>query len=198
MSSEIIAAIIGALIGGALSAGTGWVLDRSREKARISKLRELLIIAICDDLQHSINLYEKIAEDWEKTNTVWFPTLNEIKESRYTYQNNKDWIHVFDNAELRRGIFRYYLQSADCINTLENQQRRKYELRSKFNDTVRKIRFDDSKMTKEDASNLAIQYMDEEDQEFRSFEKSIPESISKLFHFKSKAEGLLRDLKKSP
>ncbi len=198
MSSEILAAIIGAFIGGLFSAGTGYVLIRWQEAARISRARELLTMAICDDLQHSISLYEKIDEEWKKTNLVWFSTLNELRGSRHTYENNRDWVHIFNNPELRREIFRYYLQSLDCINTLENQQRRKYEIRNKFNDTVRQLKLSNSTMTDDEASKLAIQYMKEEDQEFLSFEKLIPESILKLSQFKSKAEGLLRDLKKGP
>lgn len=195
MSSEIIAAIIGAFLGGLFSAGTGWFLDKRREEARISRARELLTMAICDDLKHAISLYEKVDEEWKKTKIVWFSTLNEIKGSRHTYENNKDWIHVFDDAQLRSNIFRYYLQSSDCISLLENLQIRKDGIRTKIFDTVRQIKLNDSKISDEAALALAVKYMDKEDQEFGNLEKLIPESINKLSQFKSKAEGLLRDLK---
>ncbi len=195
MSGEIVAAIIGALIGGLLAAGTGWFLDRSRETARLSRARELLTMAICDDLEHAINLYEKIREDWERTKIVWFSTLNELRGSRHTYENNKDWIHIFNDAMLRRKIFKYYLQSADCINNLEYQQKRTDELRNKIFDTVRQIKLNDNKMTDSDALALAVKYMDKEHQEFNGLEKSIPSLVAKLHQFKATAEGLLRDLK---
>lgn len=195
MSSEIIAAIIGALIGGSLSAGTGLFLQRAREYARLSRTKELLTMAICDDLEHSISLYEKIDEEWKKTKIVWFSTLNELKGSRHTYENNKDWVHIIDAPKLRREIFRYYLQSADCISLLENLQKRKDELRTKIWDIVSQIKLNDPNKTDEDALKLAVKIMSREDQELGNLDQLIPESISKLLQFKSKAEGLLRDLK---
>ena len=41
--------------------------------------------------------------------TTMTDTLNELKESRQTYQNNKDWVTTFDDPEMRKKIFRYYL-----------------------------------------------------------------------------------------
>ena len=95
------------MVGGFLAASTGWFLDRRREKAKVKQLRKLLTTGIGDDLQHSIDLYDKIADEWEKTKTVWFATLNELRESRQTYLNNKDWVTIFEDAELRTKIFRY-------------------------------------------------------------------------------------------
>lgn len=97
-------------------------LDRKREKEKANLVKRLLIAGVTDDLQHSITLYEKIAEEWGKSRTIWFSTLNELKESRRTYQNNKDWVTLLENQELRSTIFRYYLRSADAINSLEYQQ----------------------------------------------------------------------------
>jgi len=154
----------------------------------------LLTMAICDDLEHAKDLYDKIREDWEKTNIIWFSTLNELRGSRHTYENNKDWIHIFNDAKLRRKIFRYYLQSADCMNNLEYQQRRKDELRNKIFDTVRQIKLNDNKMTDSEALALAVKYMDKEHQEFNDLGTLIPSLVIKLHQFKATAEGLLRDL----
>jgi hypothetical protein len=62
--------IIAALIGGFLAAGTGWFIQTRLEKSRTDKARDLLITGICDDLSHSLTLYEKIEEEWDKTKKI--------------------------------------------------------------------------------------------------------------------------------
>ncbi|MFQ5661431.1 MAG: hypothetical protein ACE5GZ_13500 [Gammaproteobacteria bacterium] len=188
--------IIAAVVGGFLAAGTGWFLDWRREKAKLKQLRKLLTTGICDDLQHSISLYEKVAEEWDKMKTVYFATLNELRESRQTYQNNKDWVTIFDKPELRKKIFRYYLQSADRFNVLEYQQRRKYEIENKLNDLVRNIKFQDPAISHDDALKTALGYMEAESQEYNNLTQSIPDSIAKLNQFKSTAEDLLDKLQR--
>lgn len=126
---------------------------------------------------------------------MWFSTLNELRESRHTYQNNKDWINVFEEQELRRRLFRYYLQSADRINQLEYQQRRKYEIEGKLNETIRNIKFRDSSLTHEAAVKAAISYMESESREYGGLEQIIPDSVSKLGAFKAEAAELLRQLR---
>lgn len=132
--------VISTFIGAFLAAGTGYFFERCREKARMTQARQLLKIVIIDDLRYAVTLYDKAIDEWDKTKIVWFSTLNEIRESRFAYQNNKDWIHVFEDSELRRRIFRYYLQSSELVSILENQQRRKYEIEGRLNDVVRDIK----------------------------------------------------------
>ncbi|MCK4606183.1 MAG: hypothetical protein KAU35_02685 [candidate division Zixibacteria bacterium] len=188
--------IIAAVIGGILAAGTGWFFEGRREAAKLKQLAKFLTTGICDDLQRSINLYDKISEEWEKTKTVWLTTLNELRESRQTYQNNKEWVTVFENAELRNHIFRYYLQSADRINTLEYQQRRKDEISNRYDDLVRQIKFQDPSMSHGQALNTATSYMEKEKQEYIGLDTSIPDSVQKLDQFKTTADKLLATLKK--
>ncbi|MEK6735742.1 MAG: hypothetical protein AABY47_04175 [Pseudomonadota bacterium] len=175
-------------------AGTGYLFERRRESTRMAQAQQLLKIAIADDLKYAVTLYDKVAEEWEKTKTVWFATLNEIRESRFAYQNNKDWIHVFENPDLRRRIFRYYLQSAERINNLEYQQRRKYEIESRLNDTIRDIKQKDSSLKHEDAGRVALGYMENENREYENLLKSIPESIGKLSDFKREAQEITKIL----
>lgn len=104
--------VISTFVGAFLAAGTGYLFERRREASRISQAHIILKTAILDDLRYAVTIYDKVAEEWDKTKTIWFATLNEVRESRFTYQNNKDWVHVFKDSELRRRIFRYYLQSA--------------------------------------------------------------------------------------
>jgi len=188
---QIIAAVIGAIIGGFLAAGAGWFLDRKREEARLSKVRSLLSTGISDDLQHSIQLYDRILEDWERSKVVWFATLIELRESRQTYLNNKDWIVLFDDSQLRVKLFRYYLKSADLINTLEYRQRRKYEIENKFNDLIRTLKLQNPTFTHDDAVRTAVSYMETEDKEYTFLKESIPEAVNKLPTFKSEAKELL-------
>ncbi|MEO6696385.1 MAG: hypothetical protein ABIN45_00070 [Gammaproteobacteria bacterium] len=188
------AEIIAAVIGGFLAAGTGWFLQNRAEKDRTNKTRHLLTTAICDDLQHAITLYDKVDDEWEKTKTVWFATLNELRESRQTYQNSRDWIVLFKNADLRKKIFRYYLRSSDLINNLEYQQRRKYELETKFNDLVRDIKYKSPQLTQEDAMKVATSYMTQEDAEYHRLKESVPENVKKLDKFKSEAKELVSEL----
>ena len=188
--------IIAAIVGGMLAAGTGWLLERRREAARLTQARKFLTRAICDDLSHSLQLYEKVAEEWEKTKTVWFATTNELKESRQPYLNSKDWVAVFDDEELRRKIFRYYLQSADRINVLEYQQRRKYEIEGKLNDMVRNIKFRDPSVSQDAAVKMAVGYMEPENKEYENLLTLIPETVNKLAQFKGRAEDLIAQLKR--
>ena len=128
--------IITALIGGFLAAGTGWFIQIQLEKSRVNRTQELLTTGICDDLDHSLGLYEKIEEEWEKTRIVWFSTLNELKESRQTYKENNQWVVLFESSGIRKRIFQYYLRSAELIDALEYRQKRKHELENKFNRLV--------------------------------------------------------------
>jgi len=187
--------VIAALIGGFLAAGTGWFLQVQLEKSRLKRTKKLLTIGITDDLEQSIHLYDRIADEWDKSQTIWFSSLNELKESRQTYQNNKDWILVYENADLRKQIFQYYLKSADRINTLEYQQRRKYEIEHKLNDLTRDIKYRDTTVTHDEAVQLAINLMEAENREYINFQTSIPEAVGKLKEYKSEAKELMNRLK---
>ncbi len=186
--------IFAALIGGFLAAGTGWFLQTRLELSRTDKARNLLTTGICDDLNHSLSLYEKIDDEWEKTKIVWFSTLNELKESRQTYKDNKNWIVLFEEPNIRKKIFKYYLRSAELIDTLEYQQRRKYELENKFNGLVSDIKLKTPTIKHEEASDLAISFMSSENSEYQTLESSIPETVGKLGKFSSEAKELLSEL----
>jgi len=82
--------IIAALAGGFLAAGTGWFLQNRLEASRLKRLKQLLIIGISDDLKSSVELYSRVIDEWDKSQIVWFTTLNELRESRQTYLKNRD------------------------------------------------------------------------------------------------------------
>jgi len=114
--------ILASVIGGVLAAGTGWFLDWQRQRATMNKAKQLFVTSILDDLQHSLSLYDKIREEWEKTKVVWFSTLNELRESRQTYLLYKDSVVLIDNVDMLRTIFRYYLGTNEVISQMEYQQ----------------------------------------------------------------------------
>lgn len=182
--------IIAAIIGGFLAASTGWYLQYQSEKTRLLRARHLLTTAIRDDLQHTLTIFDRLEDEWDKTKTVWFASLNELRESRQTYQNNKDWVTVFEDGELRKRVFKYYSKTSDIISNLEYQQRRKYELMDKFNNLVRDIKYRTPSLSDQDARNSAISFMQEEDTEFRRLEDSLPEMLKKIVGPKQEAKEL--------
>ena len=148
-----------AIIAGFLAAGTGWFLDRSREKEKIANFKHIITTGICDDLRQAINLYDKINGEWDKTNIIWFTTINEFRESRQTYHNHKDWIVLFKDADLRKKIFRYYLESADTVNQLEYYQKRKNEIETRNNEIIYNIKMNQPGIVHNVAVNQAWGYM---------------------------------------
>ncbi len=187
--------VVAALIGGFLAAGTGWLLQVQLEKSRLKRTKKLLALGITDDLEQSIHLYDRIDDEWDKSQMIWFSSLNELKESRQTYQNNKDWILVYEDADLRKQIFQYYLKSADRINTLEYQQRRKYEIEHKLNELIRDIKYRDVTVTHDAAVQSAISLMEAESREYTNLQTSIPEAVRKLSEIKGEAKELMNRLK---
>ena len=102
---------------------------------------------------------------------------------------------IFEDGELRNLIFRYYLQSSDAINTLEYEQRRKYELENKRNELVIKIKSENPVMSNDDAMNQAPGYMVKENIEYIDLNSRIPLSVSKLKEFKHTAVDIINRLK---
>jgi len=195
---EVPLEILAALIGGFLAAGTGWFLDYQREKSRLKTLRILYVTAIRDDLEHSVDLYDKVKEEWQKSKTIWYTTLNELRESRETYKNNRDHILLFKDPNLRRKIFKYYLKSSEAINLLEQGQRRKDELSRKYNELLRDIKLRKPEISDTDAHNVAVKIMEAENAEFQNLTSLLPDNINALMNYKLEASELLNSLKALP
>ncbi|MBU0908118.1 MAG: hypothetical protein KKA54_16740 [Proteobacteria bacterium] len=183
--------IIAALVGGFLAAGTGWFLQNRIEVSRLKRLKQLLIVGISDDLKSSIELYDRVIDEWEKSQIVWFTTLNELRESRQTYLKNRDWMVLINDEGLRQKLFKYYHRSADHINLLENQQRRKYDIQSKLNDVIRDLKIRNNQLTQEQALEQAVRLMHAEDQELFGINNFIPSGIQRMRDFKGEAKELL-------
>lgn len=190
----MIAELAAAALGGFLAAGTGWLLDRQREATKLDRTRRMLTRAILDDLTYSLQIYDKVSEEWQKTKIVWFSTLNELKQSRQPYMNSKDWIVVLDDENMRREIFRYYLKSTDKITILENAQNRIYVLQRTYNDIKRQIILTESSITPDAASDKAIQAMSNEDQEYKGLCAEMPSHVARLVELKATAQTLINRL----
>lgn len=190
--------IVAALVGGFLAAGTGWFLQSRLEVSRMKRLKQMMIIGITDDLKSSSALYERVLDEWDKTQIVWFTTLNELRESRQTYLKNRDWLVLVSDEALRQRLFKYYHRSADHLNLLENQQRRKYDIQEKLNEIVRDLQLRDGALSREAAVQQGIALMQPEDQELSGINAMLPQNIQRIRDFKNEAKELLSELGKNP
>jgi hypothetical protein len=148
-----------------------------------------------DDLRNSVELYDRIAEDWEKSRTIWFNLVDELFESRHVYANNKDWITVIDDEELRKEIFQYYRKSAQHLLQLRNAQQRKYDIQNRYNLLVQEYRMRNPGIELEDARATVAPTMATESEELNYLDKQIPDLVSGLSRYKINAESVLEKLK---
>jgi hypothetical protein len=102
---------------------------------------------------------------------------------------------LFESPDLRKKIFRYYLRSAQLMDTLEYQQRRKYDLEDKFNSLISDIKVRHQGIEHKKASEIAISYMQSENEEYILLEQNIPEYVKKFASFKGEAKQLISELK---
>lgn len=183
--------IVAAVIGGFLAAITGYIIERYREKSKLRQLKALLCIGIEDDLRNSVELYDKLLEDYEKTQVVWHATINELKESRQIYQNSKDWITLFKDDAFRKRVFRYYHRSTDLLSGLQYSEQRKYELNQKIRELARSIRQNDPTCSEPDADVLSRQYLSDDVRALAWTEGTIPKDLAKLKEYCQEAKALL-------
>lgn len=169
--------IVAALIGGLLAAGTGAWLQGRQEKLRLARLRDLLTLAILDDLTTSPPLYEKLSDEWRKSKTIFFHTTGELTASRQTVINTKDYALLIGDAQLRRDLSRYYTRSGQVLTMLETFQRRKYDLGSKFHELLRDVRLRDPTLDFHSAEARTHDLMAAEDVEFKTLDTEIDKEV---------------------
>ena len=189
--------IAAAVIGGFLASGTGWFLQSRLEASRITRQKRLMVVGISDDLKSSTELYDRVLDEWDKTQIVWFTTLNELRESRQTFVRNRDSLVLVNDEPLRQRLFKYYHRSAEHLNLLENQQRRKYDIQSKLNDIVRDLQLRDGALSRELAVKQGIGLLQPEDTELLGIDAMLPQNIQRTRDFKSEAKELLALLGKN-
>jgi uncharacterized protein YdhG (YjbR/CyaY superfamily) len=187
--------ILASVVGGLLAAGTGWLLDWQRQRAALRRHKVLFVTGILDDLQHSLTLYDKIEDEWEKTKVVWFSTLNELRESRQTYLSHKDTVVLIENADTRKRLFRYYLKTNELVNQLEYQQQRIYEIQRRFRELHNNVSLGQPELDQNQVGSLVLQIMKDENAEFLNTQAAIPATVEKLKSFKSDCLELINELK---
>lgn len=193
MSHEIIATIIG----GFIAAGAGLLVEFYKDKRKEVKFRKRFATAIKDDLKNSISQYEKIQDDWEKSSLIWFVTINEVRKSRKIYEKYNENILLFESAELRNRISKYYLKSDNLISQLECMQNKKYLIDSKFKNICMDFKLKDNSLTDEIVKNRASEIMTDELKELAWVNETIPKSVSSITGLISEAHALIGEISKT-
>ena len=186
--------IIATIIGGFLAAGTGWFVQSRIEKEKLRKHKALLITGITDDLNNSIDLYDKLSEEWERSRIVWFNILTELSESRHIYVNHRDSIIFIENVALRNRILQYYRKSGGHLLSLQNAQQRKYDIQNKCDLAIQNLRFQNPALEHDEAQKLVVDTMRSEDAELIYWNEQLPVLVTGLQRYKSEAREILKDL----
>ena len=194
MSSEIIAAIIGAIVGGFLAAGVGVFVEIYKNTSREKKLRELFKTAIIDDLKNALILFEKIQDDWNKSSLIWFVALNELRKSRQIYDKNSEQILLFESPELRSKISKYYLAAESQVSTLEYLQNRKYFIDNRKSQILLDIKIRNPELADEGVQKIEQELTKSDAAEKKWIDDSIPREVSKLDKLINRAQNLLDEI----
>lgn len=186
--------ILSAFIGGILAAGTGWFLQNRLESARIKKLKNVLLLGVNDDLKTSVVLYEQIAEGWERSKTIWFNLINELSDSRHIYTNNKEWIILIEDEELRNDISQYYRQSANHLLSLQNSQQRIYDIENKYLRELQDFKIRNPTIDADSAKEIVLSSMNNESSDLAHYQDQIPILVAGMNRFRDKANNILNRL----
>ena len=160
------------------------------EKSRVSRLKKLLIVGITDDLTNSLELYDQIAEEWERSRIVWFNLLSEIVDSRHVYVNNRDSIVLLDDPKLRNRIFQYYRKSGNHLLSLQNAQQRTYDIQDRYNHAVQSHQLQDRTLTLEQAQQIVAQTMSNDGNELNHWKEQLPSLVAGIQRFKDEAHQI--------
>ncbi len=186
--------ILATILGGFLAACTGWFLQSRLEASRISHSRNLLIAGMTDDLSTSVELYDRVIEDWQKSHTVWFNLIDELFESRHVYTNNRDWLTLIPDNELRKTVYQYYRKSAQHLLQLRNAQQRKYDIDRIYKTQLQDFRIRNPGIDIEEAKRVVTDAMSAESNELDNLERGMPELVAGLNRHKNQANVILSKL----
>ncbi|MBX9804735.1 MAG: hypothetical protein K2Y18_03150 [Alphaproteobacteria bacterium] len=187
--------IIATILGGFLAAGAGWFVDWNRESRRNENIQNLALTALRDDLQNSIILYDKLIEDFDKTNTIWLATIFTLQESRQFYQKNKEWMVIFDDKDLRDKVFQYYVKSELLFRKLEFMQKKKQDIENILSDNLNRVKIEHPTWKEEDIKKAALIPIEDKRKEYINLtSKLIPELISEVKESRHIANSLISSL----
>ena len=110
-----------AVIGGFIGAGAGLVIDTKRQRARVEKIRTSLKADICCDLKRSVELYDKLLNEWQSADPDWLATLQQLQQSNPTYCTNQEWLGLFDRYGCKIQICDYYADSSQLFDRIEQR-----------------------------------------------------------------------------
>jgi hypothetical protein len=191
MNIEIVSAVIGAVVGGFLAAGAGLLVEYRKNVSREKKLRALFKTAIIDDLKNSLNLYEKIQEEWSKSNLIWFVTLDEIRKSRRIYEKFYEHILLFKSEDLRQKVFKYYQKSETLIASLGELQKEKYRVDNERKNLLTRIRAQTPSISDEAINGQVKEAMKDDQIAIQWVNDELTRSINKLNNIIGEAQNLL-------
>ena len=181
------------VLGGAVTGAIGWFITWHKDYRFLKRQIRLFKKAIVDDLKKSVLLYNKVKDEWNKSSTVWFVTLDEIVASRRIYEKYND--HVLNLPDnIRDRITDYYLQSANIIAGLKIQQARKYELDNIYNRLYRDASILYPNFGSEELNSYVLTIMANEVQEYNYLNDNLPKTVTELDNLRNEASRIL-DLK---
>ncbi|HHJ80806.1 MAG TPA: hypothetical protein ENJ65_04145 [Candidatus Tenderia electrophaga] len=107
------------MIGGAIVASAGLMLDRRKQKARIDEVRSLLKADMSFDLECSVGFYDQLLKEWQLADPDWLATLQQLKDSNPTYCKNQEWMGLFDPLNSKVQVYDYYAASSELFDRIE-------------------------------------------------------------------------------
>lgn len=125
--SEVVAAIVGAVLGGFLAAGSSLAVNTWQVRRQQGEVRRLFALMLIEDLRVAVTLYEQIAEDWKRSQMVHFPTLNELADSRQIFERSRETAALLKDVDLRTDLFQYYRRSTQQQLKLRNMQQQRHD-----------------------------------------------------------------------
>ena len=198
MTSETIAALLGAVIGGAISFAAAWFLQiqdqRARDKKeqkRLDDTRAILRTALKEDLEQAPKLFDSLYEKFQITQEVWIITLGEIRTSQAVYWRNQDTFYLLTENE-RKKAANYYLRVHQILGIMEGAHNLIVADRDKIRAFTQHLMMTINGMDGDTAKNHAeAQYADEVAR-MTSNKEIIEQEFQKLTVARADAESLLK------
>ena len=151
---EILAAIIGAIVGAFISGTVGWKYQQKQFDQNNNRQKELFLSGLVDDLVHSSEIYKRLAENWEAHKMISVVILNELIDARQFYNNNRTYLILIEDAELRNNIAEYFRKSAIDIDLLKANEAQADNIQQQFNAMVTNALLANQELTRDQAREL--------------------------------------------
>lgn len=190
--------IVAAVLGGFLAGLVGWFTQYQLEERRIQESRRLFIAGVLDDLASSTELYKRIAEDWERSQVVYFSVITELDDSRHAYTSNRNHVLLIPSADLRKRIAAYYRKSALHLLSLRNFQQRKYDIDAQYLAGFRQYKLANPATDDDVVRYTVLGTMTSEAKELEALNAQLPSLVAGLHRFALDAQSLSTDLAALP